>query len=360
MPAGAEEPGNPCRTCDPARSTTDYSVAVGRACGAGPDACSAQDTCGPGGECLANDLPGGTPCGDGTTSACDQADACDGSGICQPRPAPGGSPCDDGQFCTINDSCQLGVCVGGSQRDCGPNQICGANSCQCQGCLISGACLANGTRSPVDPCQVCDTSRNVAAFSAANTGGCDDGQFCTVDDSCVGGVCVGGGPRTCPGTQACMGNSCVEVAQPFDCTDMVPAQAPFPSFDTIEGALPPATGGAIPDGTYVTVQVTGYGSFAELDQFVNLIPATTIELRGGFFNESQVTYGLFTEDVDSGPLHNTGNYSTAGTSLTFAGVPCGRGGTTSQSAVGYSVVGDRLEIQRAGTGVRLVETLTRQ
>lgn len=52
-----------------------------------------------------------------------------------------GEPCDDGLFCTIDDSCQQGVCVGGPQNDCGmtspPCQyiVCdeASQSCQCAG-----------------------------------------------------------------------------------------------------------------------------------------------------------------------------------------------------------------------------------
>lgn len=122
--AGSEEPGNPCRVCDPALSTSDYSVAVGKTCGFGPAACSAQDTCGPNGECLANNSPEGTGCGNARVIACDQADSCNGAGNCLPRLAANGSTCDDGQFCSINDSCQSGTCVGGAQRVCGDSQAC--------------------------------------------------------------------------------------------------------------------------------------------------------------------------------------------------------------------------------------------
>jgi hypothetical protein len=174
-------------------------------------------------------------------------------------------------------------------------------------------------------------------------------------------VCTGGGPRICPESQTCTGNTCVAIAEPFDCSDAAPGQAPFPTFDTVEGVPPPSAGGVLPDGVYVTTLVTAYGSFPELDQFENIIPASTIEFRGGFFNESQVTYGVFSgETALSLPVHSTGNYQTTGTSLTFDVVSCGQGAPTSQVSLGYSIVGDRLEIQRSGIRVRFIQTYTRQ
>jgi hypothetical protein len=102
----------------------------------------------------------------------------------------------------------------------------------------------------------------------------------------------GGGPR-CPDTQTCTGTARVDTAQPFDCTEPAPPQPPFPTFTTVEGAAPPATGGALTDGVYV----------------ISLL----------------IAYGLTTE-----------------------------------TSLGYSVIGARLEIQRAGPGVRFVEVYSRQ
>src|SRR5688572_16155325 len=43
--------GNPCQICDPARSTTGYSVNDGAECGSLPAECSGQDTCDAQGQC---------------------------------------------------------------------------------------------------------------------------------------------------------------------------------------------------------------------------------------------------------------------------------------------------------------------
>jgi hypothetical protein len=69
--AGAVQAGNPCRVCDPARSAVGFSANPTASCGAGPSACSAQDTCNDQGQCVANDLADGTACGaEGSGQAC--------------------------------------------------------------------------------------------------------------------------------------------------------------------------------------------------------------------------------------------------------------------------------------------------
>lgn len=246
--SGAEEAGNPCRVCDPARSVDAFSPAPGKACGAAANTCSQRDTCNAQGACQANDLPAGTSCGDSSSSTCDLPDACDGSGVCQTRRASNGTPCDDEQFCTVGDSCQGGSCVATGNRNCGANQACneGANQCQCQGCAIGNTCFASGVLDPNNPCRICDPSRSTTAFSANTgascgsgpttcsaqdtcnaqgvcapnhtTGGCEDGLFCTTNDRCNNGACSGGG-ATCIANQSCNENTnqCVCAGGTLNC-----------------------------------------------------------------------------------------------------------------------------------------------
>lgn len=192
--SGTASPGNSCSVCDPTRSTSAFSAAVGKACGSAATACSQQDTCNAQGQCQVNNLPAGTPCGSPNSSACDQPDACDGNGNCQQRLAANGTACDDGQFCTVGDQCQGGRCVSGGSRSCGANQTCSnaTNSCQCQGCTIGGACLASGARNPSNPCQVCDPSRNAAGFSPNMGAQCGAGATdCSAQDTCnAQGQCI--------------------------------------------------------------------------------------------------------------------------------------------------------------------------
>lgn len=110
---GALDPGNACRVCDPARSSSSYSPNTGARCGAGATVCSAQDTCSSSGICQPNHLRAGTVCR--AAVGCLPGSACDGSGACVAGAPPDGASCDDGVFCTQGDRCQGGFCVGGTR-----------------------------------------------------------------------------------------------------------------------------------------------------------------------------------------------------------------------------------------------------
>jgi hypothetical protein len=69
--AGTVNASNTCQICDPARSAVGFSANATASCGAGPSACSAQDTCNDQGQCVANDLADGVGCGpQGSGQAC--------------------------------------------------------------------------------------------------------------------------------------------------------------------------------------------------------------------------------------------------------------------------------------------------
>lgn len=221
LETGAQEPGNPCRICDPARSTTGYSPAVGRSCGAGPSACSQQDTCDAQGACRPNDLASGSPCGDSTSSACDRPDTCDGSGTCQARRSANDSPCDDGLFCATGDSCQGGRCLATGNRNCGSNQSCseGSDRCECQGCVVNGTCFGSGARNNDNACQICDPTRSSTSFSpnvGANCGSgpsaCSGQDTCNAQGTCAlnhfvsGTACGDRASSTCDQPDSCDGN----------------------------------------------------------------------------------------------------------------------------------------------------------
>jgi hypothetical protein len=216
--SGAQEPGNPCRVCDPANSTTAYSVAMGRPCGSGPATCSGQDTCGADGQCQPNHLPAATACGNGASNACDQADSCDGNGSCLPRLSQNGSTCNDGRFCTVGDECQGGVCTPTANRNCGAGVSCDETGdvCQCQGCSIGGTCVSAGTVNPTNPCQVCNPTRNATAYVGNTGASCGSAATsCSGQDTCSDqGVCLAnhfnnqttcGSPGTCGIANLCDG-----------------------------------------------------------------------------------------------------------------------------------------------------------
>jgi len=77
-------------------------------------------------------------------------------------------PCDDGLFCTDGDSCSAGIC-GGTTKDC-------------------------SLTLPSDQCNdsVCNESLGQCELApVADTTPCDDGNACTLNDSCSIGVCGG-------------------------------------------------------------------------------------------------------------------------------------------------------------------------
>jgi C1A family cysteine protease len=79
----------------------------------------------------------------------------------------------------------------------------------CSGCIIGGACYANGTPKPGNPCQSCDISQSQTAWSN-NTAACDDGNLCNGADTCSGGSCsVHANPPNCDDGNVCTDDSCV-------------------------------------------------------------------------------------------------------------------------------------------------------
>jgi len=192
--SGAEAAGNPCSVCNPAVSSTSFTGAIGKSCGAGASVCSQQDTCDAQARCQPNHLPANTPCGNPLSSACDQSDTCDGNGSCQQRLAPNGTGCDDGAFCTVNDQCQGGQCVPGGNRLCGANQACSeaAAQCQCLGCQVGNTCVSATAVNPANPCQICDPNRSRTVFSANPGAQCGSGPAeCSGQDTCnAQGLCL--------------------------------------------------------------------------------------------------------------------------------------------------------------------------
>lgn len=220
---GAEEPGNPCRVCDPSRSTSAFVAATGKSCGAPAGVCSGQDTCNAQGQCQPNHLADGTACGNPASSACDGPDTCDGRGNCLPRIAANSTPCNDGRFCSVGDACQGGVCSPTGNRNCGDGLACNENDdqCQCQGCVVGGNCFAAGALNGNNRCQICDPARSTSSFSGNTGARCGSGATeCSAQDTCnAQGQCIANDlpfPTPCssvPGGQ-CQGDGRCAAPQP--------------------------------------------------------------------------------------------------------------------------------------------------
>ncbi|MCA9618093.1 MAG: immune inhibitor A [Myxococcales bacterium] len=142
-----------------------------------------------------------------------------------------GFACDDGLFCSVNDTCQNGVCTGGGLNDCGMDPgPCDEITCDESSGTCSTAPLQNGTScTPENLCEVGGTCTNGICTGVLNdcffapvdndchiavcnpmNGLCESqpdlsldgldcftGDLCNVDKVCAAGQCIGGNPKDC-------------------------------------------------------------------------------------------------------------------------------------------------------------------
>ena len=151
-------------------------------------------------------------------------DECSAEGTCTYEPAALGTACESGDLCLIAPSCDAsGTCVG-TPRDCsGPEVPCIINMCdpqtgQCgvtepngtacdfneNDCTSGDTCQAGlcevGTEVNLDdqnPCTQDACVKGEVVHEPLLEGQCDDGNECTMNDSCKLGTCVGGEPVEC-------------------------------------------------------------------------------------------------------------------------------------------------------------------
>jgi hypothetical protein len=187
--------------------------------------CTTNDRCN-GGACVG----GVSPCG-GTTSVCDEAGdrcvqclsptQCNDNNACTTDSctnnvcvnANNTLSCNDNLFCTVTDVCSNGSCVGSGTR-CTSPPYCHEGLDACVNCLVDGDC----NDSNICTTDVCNASGNCQYF--ANSNPCDDGLFCTTTDTCVQGLCQGGGPVRCPGLLCDeAGDRCVQCFTLADCAN---------------------------------------------------------------------------------------------------------------------------------------------
>jgi hypothetical protein len=117
----------------------------------------------------------------GAGVVCPPPDQCHTGGSCDPvtgtcpnpQPVANGTICNDANACTTGDNCQAGFCTGTAA-------VCTAQD----QCHVAGTC---------DPATA--TCSNPPAPDATP---CDDGDACTVRDTCAGGSCVGEPVGPCP------------------------------------------------------------------------------------------------------------------------------------------------------------------
>lgn len=213
---------NPCTDdiCDP-ETHQCVSRTNTNPCSDG-NACTTGDTCRDGG-CQAGSS---VTCADGNVCT---DDACDPSiGCVFP---PNMNACDDGSSCTLQDTCRQGVCRPGMLPNCDDANPCTDDGCNpATGCVHTnntapcndgnacttdeicqgGLCRGEGLRNCADenPCtdDACDPSSG--CVFTPNTNPCDDGNLCTDGDVCNGGACVGGQAPSCDDGNRCTNDTC--------------------------------------------------------------------------------------------------------------------------------------------------------
>jgi hypothetical protein len=176
IPDGCHDPG----VCDPGTGICSNPVkANGTVCTDG-NACTSGETCQTG------------VCTVGTTVTCAAAPACKmpgvcntTTGVCEYANIPDGTACTDANMCTTGDICTAGVCVPGTPTVCAAATMCKAPG-------------------------VCDVSTGVCSqLNLVDGTPCDDGNMCTVVDTCVAGACSSGAARNCDDSNICTTDTCV-------------------------------------------------------------------------------------------------------------------------------------------------------
>jgi hypothetical protein len=217
-------------TCNPATGLCDNpNKANGSACTDG-NSCTQIDMCQSG------------VCAGSNPVTCMAPDQCHDQGTCNPATGVCSNPvkadgvtCNDADGCTVTDKCQSGTCIGTNPITCLAidschvagvcNPITGtcsspvaadgtackdSNPCNQSGVCQSGVCAGTTPVSCValDQCHVAGTC-NPASGVCSNPNKpagvvCNDGNACTILDTCQQGACVGSQPVTCgPPPDAC-------------------------------------------------------------------------------------------------------------------------------------------------------------
>jgi len=162
IPAGSPNPDNPCQSCQPMLNDIDWSNRDGP-CDDG-DLCTVDDSCQDG-------VCAGNPIQCTRTLQCNISQCSPDNGLCEYVPTDEGEMCNDGNLCTIGDVCTSGACVG-SPRQCPAQEQCQTSSCS----MSTGECVTG---------------------NAPNGTPCNDGNSCTSNDQCMNGACTGVQTKNC-------------------------------------------------------------------------------------------------------------------------------------------------------------------
>lgn len=168
--------GDPCTVlaCDPSGDEGNCDLETPR---------GENDPCDDGDLCTTGEVCSGGTCGGGTPVDCSNLDDQCTVGVCSPQtgaceaqPTNEDMPCDDGDPCNAGELCVAGTCQGGSPVEC-PDSGDPCTVLECDPSGSEGNCDLENARGENDPC--------------------DDGDACTSNEVCSGGICGGGTPTDC-------------------------------------------------------------------------------------------------------------------------------------------------------------------
>ncbi|MCB9729208.1 MAG: hypothetical protein H6746_12105 [Deltaproteobacteria bacterium] len=227
----------PCRTLVCEAGACTPALALGAACDDGSP-CTADDRCSGLGFCE------GTPvlCDDGNPCT---LDLCEPAAGCVSTARAADSPCDDADACTLDDRCDgAGGCVG-APLSCDDQNPCTDDRCDpIAGCLYApgkAACddgdpctqqdfceggLCAGDPLPCDdglPCTADGCEPGLGCVHPPLSDGltCDDGDPCTLGDRCLSGACAGSATPCDDGLDCtldlCQPGGCVHLPAPGTC-----------------------------------------------------------------------------------------------------------------------------------------------
>jgi len=114
--------------------------------------------------------------------------------------------CSDNNACTLGDLCQGTTCVPGPLKDCSDGDACTDDHCD----TVTGDCSWTTTIcDDLNPCtdNLCDTQGG-CYYPPNNSLPCSDGSLCTQVDICVNGQCVGTQPVDCNDYNQCTADTC--------------------------------------------------------------------------------------------------------------------------------------------------------
>jgi uncharacterized repeat protein (TIGR01451 family) len=203
--------------------------------------------------CTSNQTCTDGVCGGGEPTNCDDGslctdDTCDSATGCINDSSQAGDLCDDFNACTENACDPILFCVFPNQPLATPCDD-GLSCTSSDACDGGGTCVGHSVCDDGDPCTddfADETNACFCSHSAAVDGSsCSDGDACTgtvgADDSCVGGVCIGGGTVDCNDGNACTADSCDPdtgcVSETINCDDGNPCNG-SESCDSLSGCVP--------------------------------------------------------------------------------------------------------------------------